>query len=175
MPKPVVVPDPVVVPVPGGGPAPFVVLPDEEATPKPSPAPAKQGEQSKPNPSEPNASPPDVAKPVPVTVQPQPEDASKKPTPGNPSRKPAPAPKAAPEIKKSEGDPAGEWVPDYWTYPPGKRPCNLIESGGPGLSKGGRYDKVYCRYLCGKRQTRRYTFWGNSVDVCLDPRNRPTW
>jgi hypothetical protein len=47
------------------------------------------------------------------------------------------------KIYKREGDYCREWtVPKNWIYPPGKRPCDVIESGGPGPSKGGRYDWV---------------------------------
>lgn len=86
-----------------------------------------------------------------------------------------PGPTEAPKVYKRAGDYCKEWtVPENWIYPPGKRPCDVIGSGGPGLSKGGRKDWVHCRYLCGDVQ-KELQFWGNSIEACLDPKNRPVY
>lgn len=42
-----------------------------------------------------------------------------------------------PRIEKKAWEPASDKVPENWVYPPGKRPCDLIGTGGSGLSKGG--------------------------------------
>lgn len=78
-------------------------------------------------------------------------------------------------VRKKPNDPAPDTVPDSWVYPKGQRPCDLIGTGGSGLSMpGGISDWVRCDYLCGSVPQMR-KFWGNSKKVCLDPANRPTY
>jgi len=105
--------------------------------------------------------------------QPTTEAATKKPIPGKVTNtQPTLAPAEPPKLYKKAGDYCEHWtVPAHWVYPPRKRPCNLIGTGGTGLSKGGIRDWVRCDYECGGKQVTKY-FWGNSADVCLDTRNR---
>jgi len=57
----------------------------------------------------------------------------------------------------------------------GKRPCLFVGAGGDGLSKpGGLAGPIRCTYSCGTERRVR-TFYGNSDDVCRDPKNVPTW
>jgi hypothetical protein len=83
--------------------------------------------------------------------------------------------RAAGPIRKKPTDPAPDTVPSSWIYPKGQRPCDLIGTGGSGLSRpGGRPDWIRCDYVCGNvPQTRK--FWGISKQACLDPANRPTY
>ena len=104
----------------------------------------------------------------------KPPAAPPKPQPEAAAKRPRSAPQKFPEIVKNEGDPASEFVPDHWVYPRGKRPCDLKGTGGPGLSRNGVRDWVRCTYTCGGKDVEK-RFWGNSIEVCLDPRNRPVY
>jgi hypothetical protein len=183
-PKPIAVPAPTALPPP----APFVVLPDEQReqlergelpdfTSKTRKLEATQDERA-PQPDAPSTAESSKTDPAPIVVKPEPQASEREPEEAvsrRPKSSSKPTPSEAPKVYKRERDYCPDWtVPANWIYPPGKRPCDVIGSGGPGLSKGGRYDWVQCRYLCGSVH-REQAFWGNSIEACLTPKNRPVY